>query len=361
MKSFTIEARDAGCRFNKYLNKLMPEAGSGFLYKMLRKKNITLNGAKAEGNEVLSRGDVVEIFFSDETFSKFRGEVAKEVPTFSKHKLSKKQIVFENEHLIVAYKPAGLLSQKDTEDSESINELLLTYLADKGELTAESLRSFKPGICNRLDRNTPGILFFAKTAASGREINRLLKERRIRKYYYAVVNGIMTEFIDSKLYLTKDTEGNQVRITEGPISSDSVPVHTDFTPLKHNTDLTLVRVCLHTGKSHQIRSVLQYLGHPILGDPKYIAEGDRYHMRNTYYRNTYHLHGQQLLAYCYLLPKEVGEPLSDLSCRVFRSPVPEDFAELLMKEFDAKGDCHAVLEIPGTKRLPVRGTDQRNE
>lgn len=347
MKAFTIAEQDSGIRFNKYLDRILPKAGSGFLYKMLRKKNITLNGRKAEGNETLKTGDIVEVFFSDETFAKFASDRPSELPVFAKHAAEKEHIVYEDSQLIVAYKPAGILSQKDTSDSESINEMLLAYLVNRNAVTPESLQTYKPGICNRLDRNTPGIILFSKTAAASREINRLLKERKIRKYYFAVVNGVMKEFIDSRLWLTKDENENMVRITERQISEISVPVHTDFTPIVHNTDLTLVRIRLYTGKSHQIRSVLNYLGYPILGDPKYIVEGDRYWMRNQYYRNLYHLHGQQLVAYAYHFPEEIEAPLKQLSNTTVRSPLPEGFADVVSNEFCRKGDCHAVLEIPG--------------
>lgn len=347
MKEFTITEKDEGIRFNKYLNRLLPNAGSGFLYKMLRKKNITLNAQKAEGSETLHKGDVVSVYFSDETLMKFRGNPDEQaVQDFSKHAVLKKDIVYEDDNLIVAFKPAGILSQKDASEAESMNEMLLTYLVRNGKLTSEQLSEYKPGICNRLDRNTAGIILFSKNARTGREMNRLLKERSIDKYYFAVVNGIMKEYIDSTLYLTKNTETNTVRISEQPINSDSVLVHTDFTPVKHNTDLTLVRIRLYTGKSHQIRSVLSFLGYPVLADPKYVTGDGRYAMRNTYYRNLYHLHGQQLLAYAYRFPNETEGYLSYLSGKVFRSVVPEDFAAVVSGEFCNKGDCNAVMEIP---------------
>ncbi|MBO4281514.1 MAG: RluA family pseudouridine synthase [Lachnospiraceae bacterium] len=351
MKSFTITTNDDGLRINKFLNRLMPNAGSGFLYKMMRKKNITLNHGKCEGNETLHTGDVIEIFFSDETFANFAGKPAEELPVFSKHSVSSDLIVFEDNNLIIAYKPAGILSQKDTPESESMNEMLLSYMAEKGELTAESLSEYKPGVCNRLDRNTPGILLFAKTAPAGRELNRLLRERLIEKYYYAVVAGCFPDFLDSKLYLTKEAETNTVTITEGPISSDSVMVHTDFTPVQKTKDLTLLRIRLHTGKSHQIRSVLSYLGYPVLADPKYKSASEEINAVSVRYRNAYHLHGQLLLAYAYHFPKAIREPLTGLAGRVFRSPVPEGFAKILENEFRVKGDYHAILEIPGTSGL----------
>ena len=351
MKTFTITKQDDGLRFNKYLNRLMPNAGSGFLYKMMRKKNITLNHVKCEGNETLHAGDVVEIFFSDETFANFAGTPAEALPVFAKHPLTADRIVFEDANLIIAYKPAGILSQKDTPESESMNEMLLQYLSDKGELSAESLRQYKPGVCNRLDRNTPGILLFSKTAAAGRELNRLLRERLIEKYYYAVVAGVFPKYLDSRLYLTKSEDTNTVSITEGPVSSDSVCVHTDFTPVLHTSELTLLRIRLHTGKSHQIRAVLAHLGYPVVADPKYKAADEAVNRISVRYRNSFHLHGQLLLAYAYHFPKETNEPLQALSGKVFRSMLPDGFAAVLNTAFQKKGDLHAFLQIPGTPGL----------
>ncbi len=346
MKHFTINESDEGLRFNKYLNRIMPNAGSGFLFKMLRKKNITLNDRKAEGNETLHKGDVVSVYFSDETIQKFQGKVGNDIPAFSKHSVKKEWIVYEDDNLLIVYKPAGILSQKDSTDTDSINEMLLDYMVKNGSLTAEKLSEYKPGICNRLDRNTAGLILFAKNARASRELNVLLRERKIDKIYFAVVNGIMTEFIDSKLYLSKEEMGNIVRISETPYNEESVPVHTDFTPVTHNTDLSLLRIRLHTGKSHQIRSVLAYLKHPILGDPKYINADDRYALRNGYYRNLYHIHGQQLLAYALHFPKNCDGYFAYLSDRTFRSPIPADFASVVSGEFDCKGDINAVMEIP---------------
>ena len=346
MKQFTVTERDEGLRFNKFLNHIMPNAGSGFLYKQLRKKNITLNEKKAEGNETLHKGDVITIFFSDETFAKFQANKQEKLPVFSKHKIKKDWIVYEDDNLIIAFKPAGILSQKDASELDSMNEMLLEYMSDNGSLTPTSLQEYKPGICNRLDRNTAGLILFSKNARAGREINQMLRNRSIDKYYYAVVNGVMNEFIDSKVYLTKNEDDNIVLISDKPNTEDSVLVHTDFTPVTHNSGLTLVRVRLHTGKSHQIRSVLAYLDHPILGDPKYFSATDRYHLKNGWYQRLYHIKGQQLLAYALHFPKESGEYLGYLSDKVFKSPIPKDFAALVSAEFCNEGDINAVMEIP---------------
>lgn len=351
MISHTITERDAGSRFNKYLIRLMPAAGSGFLYKMLRKKNITLNKKKAEGNEILKEGDTVEIFFSEETYEQFRGKPAETVPLYSEHPIRPESVVYEDEHILIAFKPAGVLSQKDTSEGESVNEMILQYLTDTGSLTAQSLKEFKPGICNRLDRNTAGLVLFGKTLPGGRELNRLLKERKLGKYYYAVVLGSFPKATDSRLYLCKDTAANQVTVSDKPEGSDYVPVHTEIVPVRTGSDLSLVRVQLHTGKSHQIRSVLSYLGYPVLGDPKYMPEGSRYAALNQKYRQLYHLKGQMLLAYAVRFPDQAEGVLKNVAGKIFYAPLPKLFAEVTSCELAKGEDLYAVMEIPGTSGI----------
>lgn len=344
----TITEREAGSRFNKYLNRLMPNAGSGFLYKMLRKKNITLNGKKSEGNEILNPGDTVEIFFSDETFESFRKTAAPGPQVYSAHPVKEEQIVYRDDQVLIACKPAGVLSQKDTPEGDSFNEMVLQYLLNEGIMSEESFRDYKPGICNRLDRNTVGLCLFGLTLPAGRELNRLLRERKIGKYYYAIVLGEMKENIDSRLFLTKDANANTVSISKTKQNDDSVPVHTEICPVRSGRDLSLLRVVLHTGKSHQIRSVLSYLGHPVLGDPKYLSKESRFYELDRNYKIKYHLHGQMLLAYALRFPKDVNGVLSGVSGKTFYAPLPEKFAEVAGAEFAKGEELHAVMEIPGT-------------
>ncbi len=348
MISHTITDRDAGSRFNKFLERLLPNANSGFLYKMLRKKNITLNGKKAEGRETLEAGDTVEIFFSDETYAAFRKAESTEPVSYSAHPIKESDIVYRDDSVLIACKPAGILSQKDTPESESFNEMVLQYLLNEGIVNPASFREYKPGICNRLDRNTAGLVIFGLTLPAGRELNRLLKERKIGKYYYAVVLGEMKRPIDSRLFLTKDSAANQVSITEQKQNEESVSVHTEIIPVCSGKELSLVRVILHTGKSHQIRSVLSYLRHPVLGDPKYISSDSPFASLNQKYRVRYHLHAQMLLAYALRFPEGLSGEVEKVSGKIFYAPLPKPFAEVITSEFTKGADPDAVMEIPGT-------------
>ncbi len=362
MQERMIQKGEENQRLNKYLNRLLPHAGSGFLYKMLRKKNITLNGKKAEGNELLKVGDRISIFFSDETFFKFSGTkpVSENAASsdsgfglsFSKRAVAKEDIVYEDEGLIVAYKPFGVLSQKNTPDSDSINEQLLQYLVDTKQLTAAGMRSFRPGVCNRLDRNTSGLILFAKTLSVSQAVHSCLKNRAVDKYYFAFVLGHMSDKQEDVSYLTKNAETNHVTISKKPLDSTSSEIHTIIEPVVHSKKLTLVRVELLTGKSHQIRAVLQSLGHPILGDPKYMDTADTakestFQATLREMRGKYHIKGQQLVAYAYRFHEDVPEALEHLRGKTIRSLLPKDFENVLLGEDWGIGvtNPYGILEI----------------
>lgn len=155
MQTLIVTPNEAGQRLDKLLAKYMNQAGKGFLYKMMRKKNITLNGKKCDGSERLGEGDEIRLFLADETIAKFTGGGAAK-PTSGYY--PKPDIIYEDSHILVVNKPAGLLSQKAREDDTSLNEAILNYLIDSGHMPVEQLRTFRPSICNRLDRNTSGLV-----------------------------------------------------------------------------------------------------------------------------------------------------------------------------------------------------------
>ena len=155
-----ITDREAGQRLDKYLHRLLPEAGSSFLYKMLRKKNITLNGKKADGSEKITAGDMVTVYFAAETLARFMGESESERTAYdlAYEKLTGITILYEDEHILLADKPAGILSQKADKTDLSLNEWLIGHLLHSKAISQEDLKAFKPSVCNRLDRNTSGIV-----------------------------------------------------------------------------------------------------------------------------------------------------------------------------------------------------------
>lgn len=290
MKEIIIREKDAGQRLDKFLKKYFSAADNGFLYKMLRKKNIVLNGKRSDGREILAAGDAIKVFFSDETFEKMTG-ATQTVSIYQKafRNLRGIQVLWENEHLIFLNKPAGILSQQDRLDSLSINEWITGYLLDKGENV--DLTVYHPSVCNRLDRNTSGIILGAKTYAGSRLLTSLIKEHKLRKIYYAVAEGEIRDSKELKGYLYKDKIKNRViiypdkdSVPGGKVQAEAAYIHTLYHSLEHKPGYTLLEVELITGKTHQIRAHLASIGHPLAGDLKYgghVYEGYHYQMLHS--------------------------------------------------------------------------------
>ncbi len=269
---------------DKYLFRLLDAAPGGFVYKMLRKKNIVLNGKKASGSEILAEGDEIRLYLSEDTFAKF-------APAFFENaqpRSAEIDIVYEDDDILILNKPAGLLSQKSKPSDDSANDRVIAYLLASGQISREELKTFHPSICNRLDRNTSGLLIAGKTMRGLQEMEELLKGRSLKKYYRALVRGRMEKPRHLTGYLVKEEHTNTVRVTEnGP----GEPIRTDCCPVSFYGDATLLEIELITGRSHQIRAHLASIGHPILGDPKY---GDE--RLNRVLREETGLQGQLLCA-----------------------------------------------------------------
>lgn len=317
MRQLTVHKNDENQRLDKYLKKYLKEAPGSFIYKMLRKKNIVLNGKKADGTEKLSAGDEIKLFFAEDTLQKFTGETAvSDMPEFPVK--SNLEILFEDEDILILNKPAGELSQKAEAKDVSMNEYALGYLQQSGAITAESLKVFKPSVCNRLDRNTSGILIVAKTYQGAREFGDALQKRTVRKFYRCIVKGEVkkSEKIDG--FLWKDEKTNKVQIFKEKREGAS-EIHTAYDPVKCENGLTLLEVHLITGRTHQIRAHLSSIGHSILGDPKY---GDK--KLSDKYKVKY-----QLLHACRLeLDGFTGE-FAKYNGKIIEANVPKTFEKII--------------------------------
>lgn len=328
MKEIHIKENEAGQRLDKYLHKYMKEATNSFFYKMLRKKNITLNGKKAEGSEKLNAGDVVELYLADETIDKFRGIVTlKEKDEDAKRayeRFGDLEIIYENKHVLVVNKPSGILTQKAEAIDLSLNEWLIGYLLAKKEITDEDLQTFRPSVLNRLDRNTSGIVICGKTLSGSQKMSELIKNRGIRKFYRLIVKGNLKEAVSLEGYLIKDESTNKVRIVKE--AEDASYISTKYRPIKNYREMALAEVELITGKTHQIRLHLSDAGHPILGDYKY---GDKNF--NDRYKKKYHIKNQLLHAYRIEFPVIDGE-FADMSGLILTAELPEIFNRLDKEE-----------------------------
>ena len=319
MQELHVTENEAGQRLDKLLAKFLNQAPKSFLYKMMRKKNIVLNGKKCTGNEKLKQGDSIKLFFSDETIEKFSaGTYA--IP--KKEKINMLPIIYEDEQILLMNKPVGVLSQKAKDSDVSAVEILINYLMETDQLSKEQFRTFHPSICNRLDRNTSGILVAGKTLPALQEMNRFFKERTIAKYYRCLVKGRVIkneEYI--KGYLVKDQKTNKVSITKKK-TEEGVPIETEYCVIQSNDEVSLLEVHLITGKTHQIRAHLASIGHPIIGDYKY---GDK--QINEMYRQAYGLKSQLLHAYRLEMPSSNGS-LAYLNDRKFVAELPDKFIKI---------------------------------
>lgn len=342
MQSIQIGKNEAGQRFDKYLKKLLPKAPGSFIYKMLRKKNITLNGKKAEGSEKLNLNDEVKLFLSEETFARFAQAVIKssgehQTETGNAYPETPLDIVYEDDNILIINKPAGMLSQKAKREDVSANEYIIGYLLRQHVITQEELATFRPSVCNRLDRNTSGLLIAGKSLRGLQDMSRQLGSRSASKYYRCLVKGKMERQETVKGWLIKDKENNQVQIFPSELP-DSKYVETRYSPvayyretesddkgkclmkvnksdiLRQGEGYTLLEVELITGRSHQIRAHLASVGHPIVGDFKY---GDK--RVNDWFFRHFQLKYQMLQAYRICL--EDG--------REFEAPLAREFLRVL--------------------------------
>ncbi|HBA46976.1 MAG TPA: RluA family pseudouridine synthase [Lachnospiraceae bacterium] len=373
MKSVIIGKNQAGQRLDKFLHKYLPLAGDGFLHKMLRKKNITLNGKKAEGKEILAINDQVCIFFSEETFAKFagrdvgspegthktgntakalhpgaesmdspeksRGDGGKlsagmqnaAVPkpdqeyTQAYESLDGITILYEDDDCLILNKPSGLLTQKAAPGDVSLNEWLIGYLLEKKQISAEELNFFRPSVCNRLDRNTSGIVLCGKSLAGLQYLSQCVRERSVRKFYRTICVGALRESAVIHGYLVKDEARNRVTVSPAIFSAGEKAslIHTAYYPVAVTDAYTLLEVELITGKSHQIRAHLASLGHPLIGDYKYGQRSVNRTLKEQFCLEHHLLHACRVT-----FPEAESGPGRHLSGKTVSAPCPDNFRRL---------------------------------
>lgn len=266
MKSIHISKSEDGMTLIKYLRKIFKSMPSSLIQKLVRKKYFDINDKRAKGDEILKVGDLVTIHLSDETFDKYYTEQNSFENTSAVDIDYTDRIIYEDENVIIFNKPIGLLSQGDKSGNQSVNTILNDYLG-----TINS--SFKPSVVNRLDRNTEGLIIFAKTYIAAKEISSMIKNSKIEKRYRASVNGLLKKDSEELENLYKKNEKDNKAVLKeykGKVPEGYSLVRLKYKVLKRYTKSTDIDVELITGKSHQIRAQLAYIGHPLVSDKKYM-------------------------------------------------------------------------------------------
>ena len=266
MKEISIGQNDAGQRLDRFLAKAVPLLPASLAQKYIRIKRIKCNGARVERDTRLQAGDVLQLYINDEFFDKPREDNA-----FLTVAAPKLNIVYEDDHILLVDKRPGLAvhPHDGAEYGRTLIDHIQAYLYQKREWRPREENSFTPALCNRIDRNTGGIVNAAKTAEALRVMNQKIKDRELDKRYLAIVEGTPRPKEGSlKGYLFKDAKKNRVFVTDTP-QSGAKSCHTNYKVLASNKDLSLVECELITGRTHQIRAQFAHAGHPLLGDGKY--------------------------------------------------------------------------------------------
>lgn len=284
MKEFTIGKNDAGQRLDRWLAKTLPLLPAPLAQKYIRLKRVKVNGKGSKRDVRLQVGDVLQLYINDEFFQRPTPENA-----FLSLYQPKLNILYEDEHILLLDKRPGMVVHPD--ESERVNTLLThiqAYLYQKKEWSPYWENSFAPALCNRIDRNTGGIVIAAKTAEALRVMNQKVKDRELNKYYLCVLHGVMPRK-EGKLenFLLKDEAKKQVSVHNRPVPGGKTAV-TLYRTLAVNDGLSLVECDLITGRTHQIRAQFAAAGHPLLGDGKYGRERED---------RKYGRHGQALYSY----------------------------------------------------------------
>lgn len=279
--NIVIGPNEAGQRLDKFLRKYLKDVPLSAIFRGIRKGDVKVNGSKAKEKYALVEGDNLEIKISSEEPKK---------ANFIKVDVDIK-VTYEDENMLLVEKRPNLLVHSDRKDGEpTLTDFVLSYLSEKGDYRPEEEITFTPASCNRLDRNTSGIVLFGKNFESLKLLNEMIRERNIKKYYSALVKGRIKDGIYEG-YIKKDQENNVSKIYDSPIK-DSKKIAMEVKTIQSNGLFSFIEIDLITGRSHQLRAHLAHLGNPIVGDTKY---GEK--KLNSFFKNKFDLDYQFLYAF----------------------------------------------------------------
>ena len=276
MRQITISANDGGQRLDKFLQKFMPALPQALMYRYLREKRVRINGEHCKsGERRLCRGDVLTLYIRDEFFR------APSAADAFAHKKARVCVIYEDENLLIAEKPAGQLCHAGdgdgAENADTLIDHIKAYLHERGEYDPAAEQSFVPALCNRIDRNTAGLVLAAKNAEALRQMNLVIREKEgLEKFYLCAVHGAAAPCCGTlRDYLRKDAQQKRVFLSKMPQKGAKLAL-TQYCTLAKNETLSLLLVRLITGRTHQIRAQFANAGMPLLGDGKYaVNKADR--------------------------------------------------------------------------------------
>lgn len=315
MEQFLINENDSGQRVDKFILKALPNLPKSMMYRLIRKKDIKLNGKRCEISEKLKCGDVLTVYVKSELSQKKSHDMS-----FMKAP-SDIEIAYEDDNIIIVNKPVGLDSHSNgSQQNDTLINRIKHYLYDKGEYLPDDESSFAPALCSRLDRNTSGIVTAAKNAVALREINEAIREGQLHKIYHCITFGKLPKSSDIvTAYHKKDDARNIVRIIDNP-SEDFKEIKTGYRLLAEKGSLALYEITLFTGRTHQIRAHLAHLGAGVLGDGKY---------GNVAANKRFGIFRQTLCAYSLEFELPEGSALHYLNEISVHAPKPEFETEII--------------------------------
>lgn len=310
MREIVIQKNDAGQRLDKFLSKALPSLPPSKLYKSIRLKKIKVNRRRAEISQILNVGDTLQLFLAEDFFKDTRSEGKPQDLGAIRVNLD---VLYEDENILLVNKRPGVSVHEDADgDANTLILHIWAYLYGKGEYDPKAENSFAPALCNRIDRNTGGIVIAAKNAEALRIMNEKIKARELDKFYLCVVHGTpKPKEATLHGFLIKNAKENTVRVYDGDAPKNAKEIRTRYKMLRSNGELSLLEVELLTGRTHQIRAHMAHIGHPLLGDGKYgINKNDRAegykHQALWSYRLRFSFSGDHLLSY--LSGKEFSVP-----------------------------------------------------
>lgn len=309
-----IGTNEAGQRLDKFLRKLLKDVPLSVIFKALRKGDVRVNGKKEKEKYSLVVGDVIDIKY-------IVSDNKKKEPKFQKVDYSGMKICYEDENMLLVEKWPGVLVHSDKKDGEpTLTDYVLNYLNDKGAYLPEKEITFTPASCNRLDRNTSGMVFFGKNFEALKNLNELIRDRDVKKYYTALIRGRITDRVYEG-YILKDQENNVSKVYNDKMPNTK-KISMDVKTIESNGLFSLIEIELITGRSHQLRAHLAQLGNPIVGDTKY---GEK--KVNSFFNDKFGLNYQYLYAYKVIF-KNVPEKLSYLKNKTIAQGLPPMFKKI---------------------------------